>query len=234
MKSKDYNIDYLKRKAKNLKKTQGISHHEALNKIAQSEGFSNWKSLVNLPQKSTPNIHLKQVSKKESDKTILKTKTHHKIDPYRNLLVAATNLLLQEKLISLEYNKEIERSESGHIITTLFNYTTVIIWNNIGYGELSISVWWKYNHDNHPQANLKGNAKERFRTLSPLAKRQHYKKFVGVVASCWLERKDGKFLQGEKRKCIFDVYTRQNDKQELENLPVQIPNGYESESIYYI
>lgn len=234
MKSKNHNIDYLKRKAKNLKKTLGISHYEALNIIAKDEGFLNWKSLINLSPKSTSNKHLKLVSKNESDKTIPKTKTNHKIDPYRNLLVAATNLLLQEKLISLEYNKEIERSESGHIITTLFNYTTVIIWNNIGYGELSISVWWKYNHDNHPQANLKGNTKERFRTLSPLAKRQHYKKFVGVVASCWLERKDGKFLQGKKRKCIFDIYTRQNDKQELENLPIQTPNGYESEGTYYI
>lgn len=234
MKSKNHDIDYLKRKAKNLKKTQGILHHEALNIIAQIEGFSNWKSLVSLSQNPTFEKHLKQVSKKESDKTIPKTKTNHKIDPYRNLLVAATNLLLQKNLISLEYNKEIERSESGHIITTLFNYTTVIIWNNIGYGELSISVWWKYNHDNHPQANLKGNAKEHFRTLSPLAKRQHYKKFVGVVASCWLERKDGKFLQGKKRKCISNIYTRRNDKQELENLPIQIPNGYESEGIYYI
>lgn len=234
MKSKNHNIDYLKRKAKNIKKTQGISHYEALNILAKNDGFLNWKSLVSSSKNSTSNKHLKRVSKNKFGITTSKSKTHHKIDPYRNLLVAATNFLLQEKLISLEYNKEIERSESGHIITTLFNYTTVIIWSNIGYGELSVSVWRKYNHDNHPQANLKGNAKERFSTLSPLAKRQHYKKFVGVVASCWLERVEGKFLQGKNRKHIFNIYTRRTDKQELENLPIQTPNGYESEGTYYI
>lgn len=234
MKSNNHKIDYLKRKAKNIKKTQGISHYEALNIIAQSEGFSNWKSLVSLSQKSASVVHVKQVSKKESDKTIPKTKSNHKIDPYRNLLVAATNFLLQENLISLEYDKKIERSEKGHVITTLFNYTSVIMWNNIGYGELRISIWWKYDHSKHPQANLEGNEKEHFRTLSPLAKRQHYKKFVGVVASCNLERMDGKFLQGKKRDGIFSIYTRRSDKQEFENLPIQTPNGYETEGIIYI
>ena len=42
---------------------------------------------------------------------------------------------------------------------------------------------------------------------------------------------DGKFLQGKKRDGIFSIYTRRSDKQEFENLPIQTPNGYETEGI---
>jgi Glyoxalase superfamily protein len=42
-----HNLEYLKRQAKKLKKEQGITHAEALNKIAVSVGYSNWKNLIN-------------------------------------------------------------------------------------------------------------------------------------------------------------------------------------------
>lgn len=47
---KKHNIDWLKRQAKNIKKQEGISHTESLNKIAQLYGFENWKELLNAQQ----------------------------------------------------------------------------------------------------------------------------------------------------------------------------------------
>lgn len=232
------NIDYLKRQAKNIKKERNISHHEALNIVAHEIGFENWKAFINKSKLSiiTESILPKNNPKKEfnnSDNPPIK-KDSSTIDPYRNLLVGATNLLLEKKLISLNFKEAAQDSENGHIITELFNYPSVIIWRNIGFGELSISVWWKYNHYNHPQANLEGNHRENFRTTKPLADKRHYRKFVGVVASCWLERMSGKHLQGINRESIFDIYTRKGEKEELEKLPTQRPIGYKREGKFYI
>ncbi len=149
---------------------------------------------------------------------------NEKRNPYRNLLVGAVNALIEENHISLKLDKE--KDEQGYIFHNLFGYNSVIIWRNIEFGELHISVWWKYNHDKHPQANLKGIEKECFGLSKPLANRSHYRKFVGVVASCWLERKKGKYIQGTNERCIFDIYTRKGELKSLKELPILKPKGY--------
>jgi len=116
------------------------------------------------------------------------------------------NKLIEQNYISLNFEDVNEENEEGHIACRIFRYNSVIIWRNIGFGELHISIWWKYNHNNHPQANLKGNQKENFNLSQPLANRNQYRKFVGVTASCWLERKRGKYIQGTNRESIFDTY----------------------------
>ena len=160
------------------------------------------------------------------------------MNAHRKLLIYGLNELLSKKLISLtpkgEINSEHDEDENGHVFVDLLGYPSVILWSNAGFQELRISVWWKYDHSRHPQANLTGNAKESFVTSGPLAKRQHYKRFVGVTASAWLERKDGKWLQGEGSRAIFDIYTRSGEKAVLEKLPIPKPNGYKAEGQVYI
>ncbi|QKJ30309.1 hypothetical protein HQ865_11235 [Mucilaginibacter mali] len=73
---------------------------------------------------------------------------------------------------------------------------------------------------------MSGNFRENFNGTSSLAKRQHYKKFVGVTATGWLERKIGKYLQGEKRGGIVDVYTRNGEKAVLERIPNPRPQAF--------
>lgn len=159
------------------------------------------------------------------------------MDAYRKLLILGVNELLKRKLISLVPNAKLRSEgnsdESGHVLVDLHGYPSVILWSDIGFQELRISVWWKYNHALHPQANLTGNARETFSTSSPLAKRTHYKNFVGVTVSGWLERKEGKFLQGKGRKAVFDIYTRTSEKDALEKLPIPKPEGYLSEGKFY-
>lgn len=153
--------------------------------------------------------------------------TEERIDPYRNLLVAATNKLIDEKCISLDLEGINQLEEKGHIFTELFEQNSVILWRDIGSGELLISIWWKYDHTKHPQANLEGNQRENFRFSEPLANKNHYRKFVGVVASCCLERKISKHIQGKNREHINVDYSRKGELDILKELPIQKPKGYE-------
>ncbi|WP_343328391.1 hypothetical protein [Polaribacter staleyi] len=216
-----YNIKYIKRCAKNIKREQNLPYHQALNITVEKLGFNNWKHFLNEAEKCNNNSpHKINFAPKES----IEGETR---DPYRNLLVGAVNKLIEQNYISLDLGDVNEENEEGHIFCKIFGYSSVIIWRNIGFGELHISIWWKYNHNNHPQVNLKGNQKENFNLSQPLAKRNHYPKFVGVVVNCWLERKKGKYIQGTNRESIFDTYTRKGELKHLKELPILKPNGYE-------
>ncbi len=230
-----YSIDFLKRQAKNLKKSEGIPYYHALNKAAISAGFSCWNNVINQVKGLEISKSLLTPSKQLS--TFANTNNQKKLvrmNPLRKLLIAAINELLVKNLISLDGKDHHENDAGGYVFVELFGYPTVIMWCDIGFQELRISVWWKYDHSLHPQANLTGNSKESFTCSSPLAKRQHYRKFVGVTASGWLERKAGKYLQGVNNRGIFDIYTRNDEKAELEKLPIPIPKGFQGEGEVYI
>lgn len=205
--SKSHNANYIKRQAKSIKKEKGITHLQALDQSAIACGFNNWKHFLNENPKQKP---------------------LENINPYRKLLVAGINLLLEKDLISLD-GENTKYSEEGNIQSSLLGHNSLIRWRDIGFQELEISVWWKYNHQLHPQANLQGNAKESFSLTTPLAKRQHYKKFVGIVASGWFERKNGKYIQGEGKRAIFDIYTRKGEKKALETTLVYQPEHFKIE-----
>lgn len=225
--TKKHNVEYLKRLAKTIKKQQNITHHQSLDTVAINIGFSNWKHFLQKAKEnsnnplSEENISIKPLSENE------------KLNPYRNLLVAAVNQLIDGKYISLNPINVNPEQENGHVFLNLFGQPSVILWSNRGFDELLISVWWKYDHSNHPQANLEGNSKENFNLPSPLAKRQHYKKFVGVVASCWLERRTGKYLQGENQEYISNIYTRKGELENLKEIPIQKTKGYKTSGPFH-
>ena len=98
----------------------------------------------------------------------------------------------------------------------------------------TISVWWKYDHSKHPQANFAGSSKEEFSGSLPLAKRKHYPKFVGVTVSAWIERQKGPHIQGKGRKHLFDIYTRTGEKNALSALPDEDPIGYAAEGTFFM
>lgn len=222
--SMGHNVEYLRRLAKTIKKQENITHSQSLDKVAVSKGFNNWKHLLHkskenkLPKSSM----LEKIVSNESSVGI------NRIDPYRNLLIAAVNELLKGKHISLNPDLVNSKQEKGHVFLNLFGHPSVIIWRDGGFDELLISVWWKYNHDKHPQAKMEGNYKESFNLEMPLAKHQDYKKFVGVTASCWMERRSGQYLQGENREYLSYIYTRKGELKQLKELPYQKPMGYES------
>jgi hypothetical protein len=220
---------FLKRQAKNIKKTQGVSHKNALDQAAINAGFHNWSHFINLSNSPVGDNKRNLLGGKELSTVNLTQKNGvSEINPHRKLLIAATNELLNRNLISLNASKD-STEESGHAFLEIFEHPSVVMWDDIGFEELRISVWWKYNHLLHPQANLTGNFRENFNCASPLAKRNHFKKFVGITASGWLERKVGKYLQGKGDRGIFEIYTRKGEKAELEKMPIPEPNGFKME-----
>jgi len=229
----EHNGDYIKRQAKKIKKQEGITYLQALEKASIKAGFKSWKHFKNISKNVSPLANLDGMegnlqSELPNTKPLITPKG---IYPYRNLLVAATNILLDKHHISLDGKSSDD--EDGHAFVELFGYPSVILWQSIGYDELLISVWWKYSHDLHPQVNLSGNARENFKSSTPLADKNKYKKFVGVVTSGWFERRTGKYLMGIKNEEILKGYTRRGEKEELEKLPLQRPKGFESEGKFY-
>jgi len=224
--------DYIKRQAKKIKKQEGITYLQALEKAALNAGYNNWMHFLNT-NKSIDLANQKRAKEKlEPGLPPAKVAANQKpINPYRNLLVSAVNILLDKNLISLDGQSS--DNEDGYTFAVLFGHPSVILWQSISYDELTISVWWKYNHDLHPQANLTGNARENFTSSTPLADKTHYKKFVGVVASSWLERRTGKYLMGKNNEAILTHYTRRGEKEELGKLPLQRPKGFETEGKFY-
>lgn len=93
----------------------------------------------------------------------------------RRLLVLGLNAAVSEGRVSLAYPEEGKSNpaDNGHTNTMIVGFPSIVRWSAGGYGEMQLSVWWKYDHSFHPQANSPGNYMERFQTAMPLAKRQH-------------------------------------------------------------
>ncbi len=222
LKIKGYTAEYIKRMAKSIKKAESITHAEALEKASINCGFHSWKNFQN---------QLKNVASIQRQETV---KTLNK-DPYRNLIVAAVNELLQQKKINFDVDKEQPGKAGdmdGHFLTKLFGQHCAILWREISYQELIITVWWKYDHSKNPQANLTGNERENFND-TPLADKRHYKKFVGAVVYGWLERLTDNYLMGNDSEHIGKYYVRKGEKIKLEELPFVKPEGYQADGKFY-
>jgi hypothetical protein len=148
---------------------------------------------------------------------------------HRKLLVLGLNELLAQNLVSLTD----EGDSQGHLMAKIAGEDAVLLWQTIGSEEIRISVWWKFDYSKHPQAQLVGAYKERFSGASPLAKSQHYPKFVGATVSGWLERKTGKYLMGRHSQGLFGTYLRRGEREVLDAIPVPVPNGFKVEGKFF-
>lgn len=143
-KSNGHTDDYLKRQAKDIQKQENISYLQALEKAAKNASFNNWNHFVN-SSKSNVIPSKEKVEKLKVDNLNQPDYDESKaINPYRNLLVAAINEVLDKNLITL--NATTPPQQDGHVFVDLFGFPSVVLWQDIGFEELRISVWWKYNH----------------------------------------------------------------------------------------
>lgn len=144
--------------------------------------------------------------------------------PLRKLLVEAINHLLAANAIPKKMS--LHQDLKGHCEATIFGERSIIIWRSTGFDEVTISVWWKYDHSKHPQANLDGPYRETFNSEQPLANQSAFKKFVGAVCSGWLTLSDTPYLQGNQKKGIFKAYLRQDQKDYLVQLQNPTSKGF--------
>ncbi len=208
------NLTKIKRDARAARRSAGTPITRYLNDIARQHGYHTWDNLVRAQPAPLP---LARAAATGTD-----------MHPHRKLMVLGLNAALDAGLVSLDGKDE----PYGHLITQLAGETSVVRWNGISGDELSLAVWWKYDHSHHPQANLKDNARERFHFDEPLAKRQHFPRFVGVVVGGWLERLTGRHLQGHGGDHLT-TYTRRGERQSLEALPNPVPRGYLAEGRFF-
>ncbi|BES86281.1 hypothetical protein PEC302110_33780 [Pectobacterium araliae] len=139
-----------------------------------------------------------------------------------NLLVTALNEAIRQNKIDLNgVSHEDHNQKHEYILCEIDGKPTVINWADIGCDELRFSVWWDYNHEKHPQQK-----DERYLSAKPVAKKSKVKAFIGVHASCWIERKTGKYIMGVHGDRIFDIYVRQSNLDALMKLPKAKPLGY--------
>ncbi len=114
-----------------------------------------------------------------------------------NLVVAAINMLIDRSLITWS-PIHLLPPEHGHIVVELAGQPSAIVWHDVGYGELSISVWWKFDYEVYSRL---ASSITNFATTRPAVSRAKYSQFVGATASIWFERKDGFLSRGRPPGC---------------------------------
>lgn len=207
-------VKRLKQDAKSLVKKDQIPMHSALDIVASENGYKDgWKGAI---------------KRLQTEKLSVKTD----MNPYRKLVTIALNKAIEAGKISLDWSGQ--KQESGFLTTIIAGKNTVINWSDVGFGEIRISVWWDYEHDKHPQAHMEGQYKETFQTSEPLAKKQRYKDFVGIVCSAWIERDSGRYIQGYGNDSIFDRYTRRGEIEKIKSLLNPTPNGFLTEGKFFM
>lgn len=142
---------------------------------------------------------------------------------HRKLLVLGLNEMLKAGRFS--FDPAIVPPD-GHLEVEIGEQPSIVIWRDIGSRETQLSVWWKYDHSKHPQAEYEGNMRERFNGPEPLAKPQHYPKFVGAFACGWLDRRNPAHLEGYGSESIFETYTRRGEAKALQAIPTPVPLGF--------
>ena len=139
------------------------------------------------------------------------------LHPLRKLLVLGLNEALARGLVTLDATQE----ANGHTFVQIAGRGSVVLWRDIGHGELRLSVWWGFDLGRHPQAE-----DERFITSVPLAKRSRYREFVDVLASGFVERRTSPHLQGKGGGGLFDTYARRYACEVLAGIPDPVPAGF--------
>ncbi|MGN5575830.1 hypothetical protein [Enterobacter sp. Lyrl_3] len=151
------------------------------------------------------------------------------------LMVAGINELIRKEKIDLN-GKSVdanapEELKGGYIHTTLYGCPSLINWRDIGYDKLRISVWWDYRPENLPQRARSWLERQKPCTSTPLVKSHNLPDLLGAYGSCWLERKEGKYIIGKLGEQFFNIYLRKNTYYPLDHAPMEEPLGYKLSGI---
>jgi len=152
------------------------------------------------------------------------------VTPFRNLIIHGVNRALASGQLSLEPGD----IAPGHMFTSIGDRQSVVLWADAGAGEVRLSVWWDYDDARYRKLHSRAAIAEPFLKSEPLVSRASYPLFVGATASGWLERTEGRHLQGRGNRGIFGRYLRHSNLNALATLPLAIPDGFAGEGILYV
>ena len=149
------------------------------------------------------------------------------LHPLRRLCAHGLNELLERGLVS----SRSAEGEVGHVAVRIADRASMVLWRDVGCGELRLSVWWDLDLARHPQVS--GRSREPFTCASPLARRERFPDFVGVTVSCWVERRNGFWLQGRGSDSLFERYVRRSSREVLHAVPDPAPLGFKTEGRFF-
>lgn len=147
------------------------------------------------------------------------------INHYRKLLVYAVNELLTAGLVSLDDVKEVDECDSHVHFAEIAGRPSAILWRGIGHEELRIAIWWDFDRERYEGYWPQGQA-HKYNSAGLLVPKNLRSQMVGATAAGWLERRDGKWLQGKGGEAILWRYLRTGSKELIDNLPTPAPLGY--------
>ena len=149
------------------------------------------------------------------------------LHPLRRLAAHGLNFLLERGLVSATPGDD----EVGHVAARIADRASMVLWRDVGCGELRLSVWWDLDLARHPQAS--GHSREPFTCASPFARRGCFPSFIGATVSCWVERRAGFWLQGKGSNSLFERYTRRSSRAALHAVPDPTPLGFKAEGRFF-
>lgn len=139
------------------------------------------------------------------------------MNQYRNLMVYAVNAALSTGRLSLnpEDDRPEDRDPRGtespaserQFVGIIAGKQSIVEWSHHGWDEVSIRLRWDLCDNKHG---------------------------CRAILRCWLERRNGKHLQGHKTATVGRDYVCRSAVRDIKSLDVAIPNGYEAGGRFYL
>lgn len=118
--------------------------------------------------------------------------------------------------------------KNGCFELTVLEKSTVLNWCDAGYEELRVSVLWDYTPELMRTEGNRYLKELKASTPKPSVTHRFYGFILGARGSCYLERRTGKFIIGDKGKQFFDVDVREGSERILKNVELVEPDGYQT------
>lgn len=104
---------------------------------------------------------------------------------------------------------------------TIGDRPALLSWFDAGYDELRVTVWWDWRPDMMPTWRKKHLHRSAGYSVPSVARR-FYPLILGACGSCYLERREGKYIAG-----FFDLYVREETASQIDAIRFEPANGYE-------
>lgn len=139
-----------------------------------------------------------------------------KADNFRKLITAGINAALEHGKFSLQNQEDAE----GEMMQDLLGRQSLIRWRSIGHGEISFTVWWGLK----PKCKISSTTLPLNKTISD---------GLDAACSCWIERKDGAWIQGKGAEGVYDEYMSRDAMRVLSEMPPVEPKGFKTSGSFY-
>lgn len=150
-----------------------------------------------------------------------------KIEALTHMLGHGLNHLIKESLIDINSTSDVSGGYSDFNINGI---PARVSFYDAGHGEFSINVHFDFNEEKFMKSRRTNFT---FSYLPITSSDPKNNRYTGAVACCWVERKDGKWLQLNKDHKPFGRYIRKSSEADLMKMKKCKPNGFKLNGKFY-